>query len=279
MFPLIRFSYYYFNSFNFILPLPNLKADIINNFIITIPSLPVQAEIVRILDKFTELIAELTKELNLRKKQYAYYRDELLTFGDNVPRVALGDICKIIRGSGLQKSDFTQSGVGCIHYGQIYTYYGTFSYETKSFVSSELALKLKKVNTGDIIMAITSENMEDVCKCVVWLGENEIVTGGHTAIIKHNQNPKYMAYYFQTEAFFKQKIKIGQGVKVIEVSNKKLENVVIPLPPLSEQSRIVAILDRFEALTNDLINGLPAEIALRKKQYEYYRDKLLTFNS
>lgn len=256
---------------------PKLMSNTMARVKIPLPPLPVQREIVRILDNFTELTEELTKELTARKKQYEYYRDKLLTFGDEVPVVRLGDIGTIIRGSGLKKSDFTDNGIRCIHYGQIYTYYGTFTYDTKSFVSPELAAKLKKVNSGDIIIAVTSENIEDVCKCVAWLGEDDIVTGGHTAILKHNQNPKFIAYYLQTSSFFKQKCKIAHGTKVIEVAPKELEKILIPLPSLEEQERIVAILDRFDTLCNDLTSGLPAEIEARRKQYEYYRDKLLSF--
>ena len=193
--------------------------------------------------------------------------------------VALGEIGTISRGSGLPKSDFTESGVKCIHYGQIYTFYNTFAYDTKSFVSQDTARKLKKVSKGDIIIAVTGENVEDICKCVAWLGNDEIVTGGHTAILKHNQNPKYIAYYLQTSAFFRQKQRIANGTKVIEVTPSKLADVKIPLPSLEEQERIVAILDRFEALTADITSGIPAEIAARKKQYEHYRDKLLNFKT
>ena len=129
---------------------------------------------------------------------------------------------------------------------------------------------------GDII-AVTSENLEDVCKPLVWLGDEEIVTGGHTAILRHKQNPKYIGYYLQTYIFFVQKRKLAQGTKVIEVTPRKLENVKIPIPPLAEQERIVSILDKFDALVNDISIGLPAEIEARQKQYEYYREKLLTF--
>lgn len=185
----------------------------------------------------------------------------------------------MIRGNGLQKKDFTEKGVGCIHYGQIYTYYGTFTSETKTFVSEELANKLKKVNTGDLIIAITSENVEDVCKCVAWLGDNEIVTGGHSAIFKHNQDPKYLSYYFQTADFFSKKRKIANGTKVIEVSPKKLEQIRIPIPPLPVQREIVRILDNFKELTAELTAKLTAELTTRKQQYDYYRNKLLTFDT
>jgi len=181
------------------------------------------------------------------------------------------------RGSGLQKSDFRENGVGCIHYGQIYTHYGVFTNETKSFVSNDLAKKLKKVNKGDLVIACTSENIEDVCKVVAWLGDEEIVTGGHSTIFKHNQNPKYLAYYFQTPMFFDQKKKYASGTKVIEVSAKKLSKINIPIPSLAEQDHIVQILDKFDALVNDISIGLPAELSARRSQYEYYRNKLLTF--
>ncbi|MBN7572792.1 restriction endonuclease subunit S [Clostridium sp. 2-1] len=196
---------------------------------------------------------------------------------DGVEYKAFCEFGTMIRGNGLQKKDFTEEGIGCIHYGQIYTYYGTFTSETKTFVSEELANKLKKVNTGDLIIAITSENIEDVCKCVAWLGENEIVTGGHAAIFKHNQDPKYLSYCFQTADFFSQKRKIANGTKVIEVSPQKLEQICIPLPPLPVQREIVRILDNFKELTAELTVKLTAELTARKQQYEYYRGKLLTF--
>jgi len=191
--------------------------------------------------------------------------------------LTINEIGMLIRGNGLQKKDFTKSGVGCIHYGQIYTYYGTFTDKTKSFVSEELARTLRKVNKGDLIITNTSENVEDVCKTVAWLGEDEIVTGGHATILKHNENPKYLAYYTQTPMFMAEKIKYATGTKVIDVSATNMGKIQIPIPPLAEQNRIVAILDKFEKLVNDITEGLPAEIAARRQQYEYYRNKLLTF--
>ena len=129
----------------------------------------------------------------------------------------------------------------------------------------------------DIIMAVTSENIEDVCKCVAWTGKNKIAVSGHTAILHHNQNAKYLSYYFHTSMFFSQKQKYAHGTKVIEVTPDKLNDVIIPLPSIAEQNRIVDILNRFDILCNDIVDGLPAEIEQRQKQYEYYRDKLLSF--
>ncbi len=246
---------------------------------IPLPPLAIQKEIVQILDQFKQLITELTTEHTARKQQYDYYLNKMYEdlSKNKASLVKLHEIGIIERGNGLQKSDFVEKGVPCIHYGQIYTYFGTYTAKTKSFVSIELAKKLKKVKYGDIIIAVTSENIEDVCKSVLWLGDEEIVTGGHTGIFRHNQNPKYIAYFFKTKMFFEQKRKIAHGTKVIEVTPRKLENIVIPIPSLDEQQRIVDILDKFDKLVNDISEGLPAEIAARKKQYEYYRDKLLTF--
>jgi len=190
----------------------------------------------------------------------------------------MSELGTFIRGNGLQKKDFTESGVGCIHYGQIYTYYGNFTDTTKSFVSKEAAKKFRKAQKGDLIIATTSENVDDVCKTVVWLGEEEICISGETYIFKHNQNPKYLAYYLQTPMFYDYKKQHITGTKVIRVHGTKLENFQIPVPPLEEQNRIVSILDKFDTLTTSISEGLPKEIELRKKQYEYYRDLLLTFN-
>lgn len=248
-------------------------------FQIPLPPLAVQEEIVRILDTFTELTKELTKELTLRKKQYEYYRDKLLTFGDEVPHLAMGNekLGVFIRGGSFQKKDFIEDGIGCIHYGQIFTHYGTYVYETKTFISEELARKCRKAQNGNLIIATTSENDEDVCKAVTWLGNEEIAISSDACIYKHNMNPKYVSYFFQTEQFQSQKRQYITGTKVRRVNADNLAKILIPVPPLEEQERIVTILDKFDTLTNSISEGLPYEIELRKKQYEYYRDKLLSF--
>ena len=270
------------------------------NIMIPVPPIEVQEEIVRILDSFSDYAAELQAELQARKQQYEYYRNLLLTFNPSaygcgtddeqkdgvttweghhykIQWKKLGEIGTFIRGNGLQKKDFTESGIGCIHYGQIYTHYGTFATKTKSFVSEKLASKLLKIENGDIVLACTSENIEDVAKAVAWLGKETIVTGGHSVVFKHTANPKYIAYFMQTALFFNQKKRYAYGAKVIDIKTEDLAKILIPIPPLELQEKIVAILDRFETLVNDLTNGLPAEIAAVKDQYEYYRNKLLTF--
>lgn len=194
---------------------------------------------------------------------------------DGVEFKKMGKVGEFVRGNGLQKTDFTTEGVGCIHYGQIYTYYGTFTDKTKSFVSEELSKKLKKVAPNDLVIASTSENLKDVCKSVAWLGDNEIVTGGHATIFKHRENPKYLSYLTQSELFYEQKVKYAKGIKVIDVSAKDMAKFCIPVPPLEIQNEIVDILDNFTYLEEELEEELEA----RRAQYEHYRDDLLSFET
>jgi hypothetical protein len=268
--------------------IPTLDNKLVEKLLIPIPPIAVQEEIVDILDKFTELEAELEAELEGRKRQYEYYRNQLLSIDvlskgklktDKIRIMTLGELGTFTRGSGLQKKDFTPTGVGCIHYGQIYTHYGTWTTTTLSFVSNETAHRLKHVEHGDIIITNTSENVQDVCKAVVYLGKEQIVTGGHASIFKPSKHidGKYFAYYTQTIWFAREKRKYAKGTKVIDVSANDLAKIQIPIPPLSEQQRIVSILDKFDTLTTSISEGLPKEIELRRKQYEYYRDRLLSF--
>ncbi|GJL96833.1 MAG: putative type I restriction enzyme specificity protein [Hyphobacterium sp.] len=243
-------------------------------------SLAIQGEIVRILDSFTELTAELTAELEARKKQYNHYRDQLLTLEEGeVEHLPMGDerIGEFIRGGGLQKKDFVDEGVGCIHYGQIYTHYGTFADTTKSFVSEEFAEKARMASTGNVIIATTSENDDDVCKAVAWLGKDDVAISSDACFYSHQLNPKFVSYFFQTEQFQKQKRAYITGTKVRRVNADNLAKILIPVPGPAQQARIVAILDTFDTLTTSLSEGLPREIALRQQQYEYYRDLLLSF--
>ena len=202
--------------------------------------------------------------------------------GVEVKWLPLGELGELVRGNGLPKSDFTESGVPAIHYGQIYTFYGLSTETTKSFVSQETAKKLKKVNPGDVVITNTSENFTDVGKVLVYLGKEQAVTGGHATIFKPNSTiiGKYFAYFTQTDSFANEKRKYSKGTKVIDVSASDMAKIIIPIPcpdnpekSLAIQSEIVRILDKFSELTAELT----AELNMRKKQYNYYRDQLLSF--
>ncbi len=253
----------------------HLSAKIIKDIEIPLPSLSEQERIVGILDTFTSSIENLKAQISLRRKQYEHYRDKLLDL-EGKPEKDIhcwGEFCEMIKGNGVQKVDFVDEGYGCIHYGQIYTHYGSFTYEVNKFVSKKVFEKAKKASKGDIIMTDTSENVEDICKSVAYLGEEDIAVSNHALIIKHKQNAKFLSFSTLTNCFFLQKKKVVFGVKVSGISPKHLAQIKIYLPSLEEQSRIVSILDEFEA---SLMN-LEAQLAERQKQYEFYRNKLLTF--
>ena len=208
---------------------------------------------------------------------------EQLLDGVEVEWKALGEIGELVRGNGLAKKDFTNVGVPAIHYGQIYTYYGLSTTATISFVSIETAKKLRKVNKGDVVITNTSENLKGVGKALVYLGEQQAVTGGHATIFKPSEIVigKYFAYFSQTEVFAKEKRRYAKGTKVIDVSATDMAKIIIPIPcpdnpekSLEIQAEIVRILDAFTAMTAELTT----ELNLRQQQYEYYRDLLLSFN-
>lgn len=252
----------------------NLSTTWLGNYSLPLPPLAIQQEIVSVLDKFTDLISDIDKAIEQRQKQYEYYREKLLTFEEGECEwKKISDIGKLVRGNGLQKKDFVEEGTGCIHYGQIYTRLGFSTDKTLTFVPTELANKLTKVEPGNLVVACTSENVEDVCKSVVWLGNETIVTGGHACVFKHKEDPKYIGYCFLTQSFFKQKKQYVYGAKVIDIKTDSLGKIELPVPPLDRQRSIVATLDKFETAIADLKQMRE----LRQKQYEYYREKLLTF--
>lgn len=286
-----KFAYYYFFSIDKFVQqtqkqssMPAADMEALKKLEIPIPSLEIQQKVVEILDKMTDYVTELTAELTLRQKQYSYYRDQLLTFPSQsdsdesltVRWLKMGEFGEFIRGNGMQKKDFVESGFPAIHYGQIYTKYGLTADETFTYVSEDLAKKLRQADNNDLLLATTSENDEDVCKPLAWLG-NRAAISGDMMIFRHEQNVKYLAYYIQTEMFQKDKKRKITGTKVRRVSSSDLSNLIIPLPNLTEQKRIVEILDKFDKLTSDLSEGLPCEIKLRQKQYEYWREQLLSF--
>ncbi|HCT3328743.1 TPA: restriction endonuclease subunit S [Proteus mirabilis] len=245
-------------------------------------SLAIQAEIVRILDAFTamtaELIAELTAELNMRKKQYNYYRDQLLSFDEEeVEWRAMGEIGVFTRGKRFVKADMLSEGVPCIHYGEMYTHYNVWACVTKSFLNNDLAKKLRVAEHGDVIIVAAGETIEDLGKGTAWLGQSDVVF--HDACFSYRSplNSKYIAYFTRTTVFHDQIKKHISSGKISAINANGLSKVKIPIPSDEEQARIVAILDKFDALTTLLQEGLPREIELRQKQYEYYRDLLLSF--
>lgn len=248
---------------------PKINQQNLRGIQLPLPPMPVQEEIVRILDAFANLIENIDTEIKERERQLDCALNAL--FDCNIPTKTLGEIGGFYRGNGLQKKDFVERGIGCIHYGQIYTKFSTSAKETLTYVPEQLAKKLLKVHTGNLIIACTGENIEDLCKSVVWMGKEDIVIGGHSVVFRHTQDPLYIAYYFQSPLFAKQKVKYIIGAKVSDIKAENIAKINIPLPPLAEQRAIAEKLDTIEAF----IANLKEERALRQQQYEYYREYLI----
>ncbi len=255
---------------------PSLTQSVLNELTIPVPPLEVQREIVRILDTFTALEAELEAELEARTQQYGHYRDTLLTCQDG-SRVLLGDLGVFIRGRRFTWSDVVDEGTPAIHYSEIYTTYGVSTAKATIRVRSELAPQLRFAAPGDVVIAAVGETVEDLAKAVAWMGDEPVAIHDDTFLFRSELNPKYVSYCLQTADFHRQKDRHVARSKVKRISSDGLAQVAIPVLPMDEQERIVATLDTFGALVNDLSVGLPAELAARRRQYEHYRDRLLTF--
>ena len=235
--------------------LSSLNLTTIKKIEIPLPPLSVQQEIVRILDKFTQLEAELEAELDCRKRQYEYYRNKLLSYeGNEVEWKTLGEVCiNIFSGKNKDRNDNAS-----------YPIYGSTGIigktNKKAFSSKQILVARVGANAG-----------------YVHIAEGEYDVSDNALIIQHNENINLkFLYYILVNIKLNQYAK-GGGQPLITA--RELKPIIIPLPPLEEQQRIASILNKFDTLVNSISEGLPKEIALRRKQYEYYREKLLTFTN
>lgn len=257
--------------------LPQISLKVTEDFEVPVPPLEVQGEIVRILDNFTELTAELTVELTARQKQYEYYRNHLLTFDDTVKQVRLGDICSVIT-KGTTPKNYTKTGISFIK---------TEAFDGTKIVPEKLSYVDEETHTTFLRRSILEENDILVTIAGATIGKCVIVpkeilpanTNQALAIIRleKGNSPKYVIYLLQSDLMKRYMQKNIKGSAQPNLNLKQLNDFIIPLPPLSIQERLVHVLDNFEAICSDLNIGLPAEIGARQKQYEYYRDKLLNF--
>ncbi len=268
--------------------IPSLSLKSINAIGIPLPPLSIQSEIVHILDSFTLLTAELTAELTARQKQYAFYRDYLLDFSDedvtkktpdidcsNVEYIKLKDVCKI--GDGLHSTPIYDNN------GSYYFINGnnlengriTFTENTKRINISQYERYKIELDDATILMSINGT----IGKIALYNRE-PIILGKSVAYFNVNERilKKYLYYLLQTNrsnAYYEKNL---TGSTIKNLGLKALREYQIPLPPIDVQKNIIKILDRFDKLNNDMSEGLPAEIEARKKQYEYYRDTLLSFD-
>lgn len=258
--------------------IPTLDALVVKNFEIPLPPIEVQTEIVRILDKFTELEAELEAELDCRKRQYEYYRDKLLSFenvgGQNVEWKKMSEICLSICSGGTpltSKPEYYDGDIPWLRTQEV-------DYcEINSTLRNITQLGLDNSSAKMIPSNCVIVAMYGATAAKVAINKIPLCTNQACCNLQIDESKAKVRYVYQWLCKQYEVLKaLGEGSQH-NINAKKVKDFAIPIPPLAEQERIVSILDRFESLTTSLTAGLPAEIAARRQQYEHYRDKLLTF--
>ncbi|MBW0595816.1 restriction endonuclease subunit S [Mycoplasma anatis] len=292
---LTKFLYYYltYDSVNLknsiVGTIPLFTSEMVSSIKIPIPSIDTQNKIVKILDKFNIYVKELEHELEHRNKQYQYYNelcfnDDFLKFLSNkyaaesiVENKTLNQLGVFIRGNNLTKKEIKNSGQPVVRYGELHTKYKFETDFTYSFTDNDLFKKLKKAIKNDLMIVLTSEDNDGVCKTCIWSGDYEIGISSDMCIFRGNVNPYFLNHFFTTERFLKQKEKYLSGTNIIRISTDNLGKIDISLPSIVIQNLVSEKLNKLYKLSNSIYEGLPKEIKLRKQQYEYYRNKLLDF--
>lgn len=263
--------------------LTSLNLQRIKDLEIPLPPLAIQQEIVSVLDSFTSLIEKMKEEVALRKKQMEYYCDKF--FGENLDGmkalakipgnsvVRISELGTITRGKRFVREDIREAGQPCIHYGDMYTYYGTKARTTRTFLYADFPKKMRYAHKGDVVIVGAGENDYDIGVGLVWMGEEPVAVHDACYILEHEQVPMYISYYLRSNIYHQQLKQYVSSGKISSFSAEGLGKVLIPIPPLAQQHRIASTLDLFESY----ITKLERLIELRQKQYEYYRDKLLAF--
>ena len=159
-----------------------------------------------------------------------------------------GDVGSFLRGKSIQKADFVEKGLPCIHYGQIHTKFGVSVDKHLTEIPSDIYEKSIIASPGDVIIAITSEDLEGSCKSTAWLGDYDVAVSAHAAVYKHNLNPKYIVYYLRSNSFYVEKEKYARGFKVMEIKPTDIARIPMPIPPISIQQSIVAEFDKINEL-------------------------------
>ena len=230
--------------------IPTISQAFLGSLPVPVPPIETQKQIVAELDKINETIEdcrELLRNLDALKLSLFYdYFGDPNTNPKNWNISTFGEIGTFIRGGGFLKRDFVDFGIPCIHYGQIHTKFGEVVRKNLTYISEYTALKSKFAKPNDVILAITSEDLEGSCKSVAWLGDFEVAVGGHAAIFTHNQNPVFISFYTRSNAFCIEKEKYAHGSKVVEIRPKDIEKIPIYLPPLELQEKFAERIEQIE---------------------------------
>ena len=269
---------------------PSMNQKKLGRILIPVPPLEVQREIVRILDQFTELEAELEAELEGRRTQYEHYRNHLLSTtalkrrcGEIAVR-KLGEVGVFYGGlTGKTKADFVDSpdASAFVTYKEIYS---RIEIERIPVGRVQVADKEKQLTLqyGDVLFTGSSENSEEVGMTAVVTSEfsERVYLNSFSICFRWSEelfDPGYAKHMFNSPEIRREIQRCASGVTRFNLSKKRMEKISVPVPPLEVQHEIMRVLDDFDALVNDIASGLPAEIAARRAQYEYYRDRLLSF--
>ena len=278
-----KYVYYFLKNYEYKLKskvrkasIPRLSRKVVDDLEIPLPPIEVQIEIVRILDKFTSLEAELEAELDCRKRQYEYYRDKLLSFdnvgGQEVEWKKMSEVCEIYDGTH-QTPKYQTEGIPFISVENIKDIYGSNKYIS---IEAYEAYKVKP-KVGDVFMT----RIGSIGACAVFTKQEDVAYYVSLALLRPNSailDSRFLKHLIESSIGKRELSKRTLHNAVpIKINKSDIGKVKLPIPSLEEQHRIVSILDRFESLTTSLQSGLPAEISARRQQYEYYRDKLLTF--
>ena len=240
------------------------------------PPKPTQLSIVSELDKLNELIQIKKEQLNDYDAlaQSIFYE----MFGDPVENEKgwevkkLGEIGTLERGAGISKKDFVDDGLPCIHYGQLHTTFGAYTRKNITFIPKDLLPKYKIAHSGDLILAITSEDVEGSCKSTAWLGGYDVVVGSDAAIFHHNQNGIYLSYYTRTKAFYNEKAKYAKGFKVTHISTKEIASISICVPPLSIQNTFANKIEQIERQKTIIQESIADLETLLASRMQYWFD-------
>lgn len=258
--------------------IPKLTGGDFKALKIAVPPLEVQREIVRVLDSFTLLTAELTAELTARKKQYDFYRDKMLNFGDKAKIYKICELCESIADGDHMPPPKSSEGIPFITISNIDQYHNIDFENTmhapESYYNS-LAEK-RKARKGDILYTVVGSYGMPVCI----EDDKKFIFQRHIAILRPNKDiikTRYMFHAMQSTDFKIQADKSAKGAAQKTIALSALGEMKMSVPSIDVQEKIIKVLDNFEAICTDLNIGLPAEIEARQKQYEYYRDLLLTF--
>ena len=278
---LVKYFYYSLHNFYKRTGKYTRHFNFLKKTIIPIPPLDIQKEIVKILDNFTKLEAELEAELEARRKQYEYYREELLSFGDEVEFKKLGEVALYVRGVTYKKSDESPKGMIKVLRGNNITLCSNIiNFDDVKKISEIVRVCDNQwLRANDILISVASGSKAHVGKVAYIKKDIDYCFGSFMAVIrtKAKVNSRFL-FHLLIGNTFSNYLNMALSTSTINNLNTIIMNAfTIPIPSLSEQKRVVSILDKFDALVNDISTGLPAEIKARRKQYEYYRNKLLTF--